>query len=26
MAIVDTWDVAGALKYRKSEEPDVPED
>lgn len=26
MAIVDTWDTAGAVKYRKSEEPNVPED
>ena len=26
MAIVDTWYVEGALKYRKTEEPNVAED
>lgn len=26
MAIVDSWSVDGATKYRKSEEPNVPEE
>ena len=26
MAIVDTWDTGGAVKFRKSEEPQVAED